>query len=106
MQPNFSEPGPHVDIHTGYFRGMPANSIWKLSNRTAPVASVPNEILSAIFHAGCLLPRSDPSFDNKLWEPPFEILVSQVTQHWRNVAIATPGLWTQIYVPNNGTLDI
>ena len=68
----------------------------------AGVASVPNEILSAIFEAGChLLPRpqpSDSSSETDEWEPPFEILVSHVTRHWRNVAVSTPSLWTQIYI--------
>src|ERR1700683_397306 len=53
-------------------------------NGAARVASIPNEILSAIFEAGCRLPqpqRSDSSFEVDEWEPPFEILVSQVTRH-------------------------
>jgi len=84
---------------------MLANSIWKLANRTAPVASVQTNSFRNISRR-LSITTIGPVVDNKLWEPPFEILVSQVTQHWRNVAIATPGLWTQIYVPNNGHLDI
>jgi len=62
----------------------------ELTNRAALVASIPNEILGAIFEAGTyLLPRSYPDLQ-------FEILVSQVTRHWRNVAMSTPSLWSQI----------
>ena len=72
------------------------------STNKAGVASVPNEILSAIFEAGCHLPPrpqpSDSSSETDEWEPPFEILVSHVTRHWRNVAVSTPSLWTQIYI--------
>jgi len=39
---------------------------------------------------------SDSTFENV---PPFELLVSQVCQHWRTVALNTPSLWTKIAVP-------
>ncbi|KIM81283.1 hypothetical protein PILCRDRAFT_821750 [Piloderma croceum F 1598] len=47
----------------------------ELTNRAAPVASIPNEILSAVFEADNQSTR---------W---FEITVSHVTRHWRNVAM-------------------
>ena len=51
----------------------------KLANRAAPIYSIPNEILSAIFEAACF-PRSR-------WPPDlFEIKFSHVTHHWRDVA--------------------
>jgi hypothetical protein len=63
----------------------------KLANRAAPVYSIPNEILSAIFKAACF-PRS-------LWPLDiFEIKFSHVTHHWRDVAVNTPHLWTEIKV--------
>ena len=37
------------------------------------------------------------SSDFSLW-PPFQIVVSQVCHHWRNVALSTPSLWTTIDV--------
>jgi hypothetical protein len=67
-------------------------------NRTAPIASLPNEILSAIFEEGRLLPSSPHE------EPPFEILVSQVTRWWRDVAIGTPALWTNLFISENNIL--
>ncbi|KAH7885048.1 hypothetical protein F5I97DRAFT_1928465 [Phlebopus sp. FC_14] len=30
--------------------------------------------------------------------PPFQVVVSHVCRHWRNVALSTPSLWTQINV--------
>ncbi|KAI9464695.1 hypothetical protein HD554DRAFT_2026425 [Boletus coccyginus] len=33
---------------------------------------------------------------------PFQILVSYVCRHWRNVAFSTPSLWTTIIVPPEG----
>jgi|SRR5882762_1427341 len=71
----------------------------EIYNRSAPVASFPNEILSAIFEAG-LLPQSQTR------EPPFEILVCQVTRRWRNVAIGTPSLWTNIVFSDKQPLDL
>jgi hypothetical protein len=62
------------------------------TDNVSPIVPLPNEVLSAIFEAGCLLPPSQPP------EPPFEILVSQVTRRWRNVAITTPNLWIQITI--------
>jgi hypothetical protein len=64
-----------------------------LSNRAAPVASLPNEILSTVFEAGCLSLPS-PSLSS------FEITVSHVTRHWRDVAMNTPSLWTVIAILN------
>lgn len=60
----------------------------ELTNRSAPVASIPNEILSAVFEA-----------DNQSTSS-FGITVSHVTRHWRNVAMNTPSLWTCIDISN------
>ena len=60
-------------------------------NRVALVASLPNEVLSFIFQA---------VFYSSLGESeqlPAEILLSQVTRHWRDVALSTPQLWTRIH---------
>jgi hypothetical protein len=59
---------------------------------TAPIASLPNEILAEIFEAGYLLPRSASP------ERPYEIVVSQVTRRWRDVATRTPLLWTEVHI--------
>ncbi|TFK72766.1 hypothetical protein BDN72DRAFT_297057 [Pluteus cervinus] len=46
----------------------------------------PNEILALVFEWGSFSPTG----------PPFEILISQVSQHWRAVALATPKLWRSV----------
>ena len=61
-------------------------------NSRALVSSLPNEILSTIFEAGHLSSPSGPS------QQPFESLVSQVTTRWRRTALATPQLWTRLYI--------
>jgi hypothetical protein len=69
-----------------------------LVNDRAPVASIPNEILAMIFHAG-----KDPSL--KGWGPPprvmgkqhNEVIVSHITKRFRTAALSAPSLWTEIY---------
>ncbi|KZP25236.1 hypothetical protein FIBSPDRAFT_929482 [Athelia psychrophila] len=56
------------------------------SSAGTSISSVPNEILAAIFEAGHRLDRNFP----------FELLVSSVTSHWREVALDTPNIWTRI----------
>lgn len=64
-------------------------------NRMASISSFPAEILAMIFSAG-----QDSSTSH--WHcqccPPFEVLVSHVTSHWRAVAISIPKLWRTIRV--------
>ncbi|KAF7976484.1 hypothetical protein HWV62_6267 [Athelia sp. TMB] len=54
------------------------------TNDTAPVSSLPNEILSLIFEAA-----KHPKEHN-------EVIISHVTRRWRNVALSTPRLWNGI----------
>lgn len=75
-----------------------------LSNQSSLVSSLPNETLAMIFEAGCSLPSSGDSESDS--ERPFEILVTQITQHWRNVAISSPSLWTKIRITLWGILSI
>lgn len=56
-------------------------------NDNAAISTLPNEILAAIFQAG---------HDSQAVGDHFEILISSVTKHWRDVALATPPLWTVI----------
>lgn len=56
-------------------------------NAHPPISSLPNEILVEIFTIGH---RSKPS-------TPFEVLVSHVSHHWREVALGTPKLWAKIH---------
>jgi F-box-like len=66
-------------------------------NRNAITYNLPNELLSAIFEIGrseTSCPLSVLRFDQK----PFEILISSVSRRWRNVALHTPQLWTDIKI--------
>src|ERR1700719_1541455 len=55
----------------------------------ADIHSLPNEILIAIFKAGSLFPLCGGQF-------PFLLLVASVNRHWRDVAINSPNLWTNV----------
>jgi len=60
-----------------------------LTNSLAPVSSLPPEVLAEIFIAGRHI--TSPFL-------PFPLLVSHVHRHWREVALQSPGLWTNIYI--------
>jgi hypothetical protein len=71
-------------------------------NRDAITSSLPNETLAAIFEAGLALTKQPYVVS---WNPrspqrskPFEILVSSVSRRWRNVALQTPQLWTDLRI--------
>jgi hypothetical protein len=76
-------------------------------NRNAVTYNLPNELLSSIFEIGLsrspflsTKPTRGGLFEDK-WSPlptPFEIVVSSVSRRWRNVALQTPQLWTQVYI--------
>ncbi|KZP24129.1 hypothetical protein FIBSPDRAFT_736244, partial [Athelia psychrophila] len=63
-----------------------------LRNEGAPISSLPDGVLSAIFEIGQPIPRGYSI--QGLLSP--EIAVSHVTSHWRYVALGTPALWTKI----------
>lgn len=61
----------------------------------SPVHSLPVELLARVFSLGMpggVYPEFPPND-----EEPFEILVSHVCRHWRNIALNTPALWTTIH---------
>jgi F-box-like len=71
-------------------------------NRDAVTSNLPDETLAAIFEAGLALTKQPYVVS---WNPPyitrnkpFEILVSSVSRRWRNVALQTPRLWTDIRI--------
>lgn len=64
-----------------------------IHNQLAPISSLPYEVLSAIFKAGCL---SQPQRSGSTMCLPFEMLVSQISQDWRSVALETSQLWANI----------
>lgn len=62
----------------------------KVLNQNTFISSLPNEILVKIFKDGQQLGQRRSRL-------PFEILVSHVCSHWREVATGTPSLWTTIH---------
>lgn len=72
----------------------------EITNLSAPIESLPNEVLSAVFEAGCFSPLG------KVPDQRFELLVSSISRRWRNVAVTTPALWTQIHVLPEKPLNI
>ncbi|KZP24951.1 hypothetical protein FIBSPDRAFT_734683, partial [Athelia psychrophila] len=57
----------------------------------APIDTLPNELLSDIFTMGAASPPSD-------WDQlPFPLLVSGISRRWREAAISSPPLWSQLF---------
>ncbi|KII90617.1 hypothetical protein PLICRDRAFT_39193 [Plicaturopsis crispa FD-325 SS-3] len=63
--------------------------IRNLLNRRAPISRLPDELLADIFAYG------DP---RRRTSQPSHIVASHVSQHWRQVALCNPGLWTRIWI--------
>jgi hypothetical protein len=63
------------------------SQIHGLINDMAPISSLLYEILSMIFEVGHALQGVQPL------EPPFELVISQVTQVWKTIATQMPRLW-------------
>jgi len=61
----------------------------QLRSDCAPIASIPNEILVAIFEAGI------SAYEDR---EEYAMCISHVSRLWRNIALATPSLWTSIHV--------
>lgn len=67
---------------------------WKL-NAAAPISSLPDECLAAVFEAGARAQIIDDVNKHRL---SFSMAVSQTTSRWRAVAIDTARLWTCVDV--------
>lgn len=65
-------------------------------NQLAPVASLPNEVLSEIFETLHALQDGSDEFIPFAECARAEAVVSHVTRHWRHVALETPRIWTRI----------
>jgi hypothetical protein len=74
---------------------------------TAPIHSLPVELLSYILTLSAHSPfvADDEAADSSPSDFPFDpanmlttLAVSAVSRHWRDVALETPGLWTDICV--------
>jgi hypothetical protein len=71
----------------------------EITNLSAPVSSLPNEILGEIFRY-----MKDSYRVNNI---PDVVVVSHVTRHWRNVALSNPSLWDTIRVnASNPSMDL
>lgn len=71
-------------------------------SQCAPIFSIPSEILSTIFKLGQAISREeenegDPEYPEGQGVP-FELLLTQVSSHFRDIAIDTPVLWSSIVV--------
>ena len=81
-----------VELSIAYARAEYA----RLTNQSASIARLPYEVLAHIFMMGA----QDYVKDGVLRAsraPGFEVLVSHVTSHWRDVAVHSPSLWTYVY---------
>ncbi|KAI0784784.1 hypothetical protein C8Q75DRAFT_777595 [Abortiporus biennis] len=66
------------------------------SNFMAAIHTLPVELLTRVFVLGC---EDEPDPDDRpLGKHPFEVLVSHVCQHWRDLAIRTAVMWTLIHI--------
>ncbi|KZP21138.1 hypothetical protein FIBSPDRAFT_860824, partial [Athelia psychrophila] len=66
-----------------------------LHNLDSPISILPSDILVMIFEAGALL-ESRAKFH-------FGSLASHVSRMWREIALATPRLWTKIECTKSAT---
>jgi hypothetical protein len=66
------------------------------------ISTLPDETLAAIFEAGLALTKKRYIVSWNGFHPrrdkPFEILVSSVSRRWRQVALQTPRLWTDMRI--------
>ena len=63
----------------------------RLQNSRTPVSLLPDELLAEIFQ----LCQEDWLYRVR---PSFELVASHVSSHWREIALATPLLWNNIYL--------
>ncbi|KZP15615.1 hypothetical protein FIBSPDRAFT_935050 [Athelia psychrophila] len=61
---------------------------------TSIISAFPNELLDAIFTAGC----EHRCLSSHCRELPFEILISHISHNWRRLAHNLPRLWTRVII--------
>ncbi|KII92535.1 hypothetical protein PLICRDRAFT_37302 [Plicaturopsis crispa FD-325 SS-3] len=66
------------------------SQVANLVNRRTSISRLPDELLAEIFSHG------EPAYTQR--GLPSQVTVSHVSQHWRQVAIGTPMLWTRICI--------
>ena len=62
------------------------------------ICTLPNELLSSIFHTCVLLDRNNPPFGKR---PP--LLFTVMCQRWRKLSLATPTLWSFLSLHERST---
>lgn len=68
-----------------------------LSTFLLPVLRLPPEVLVLIFKLGSRIPPDDPMLGSSTPRP-FPLVVAAVSRQWREIAINTPDLWTNITI--------
>ncbi|OJT07664.1 hypothetical protein TRAPUB_1463 [Trametes pubescens] len=68
-----------------------------LSTFLVPVFRLPPEVLVLIFKAGGRMPHDGPVTESSTPRP-FPLVVASVSRQWREIAINTPDLWTNIVI--------
>ncbi|KAI0690504.1 hypothetical protein C8T65DRAFT_711629 [Cerioporus squamosus] len=69
-----------------------------LSTFLHPVLRLPPEVLVPIFKLGSRMPQDDPILGSSTGPRPFPLVVAAVSRQWREIAIKTPDLWTNITI--------
>lgn len=80
---------------------IPPNQVIAPNNGSPSICSLPTEILSIVFEIGKNVVDDLHSDANGHHECPFELLVSHTCSYFRQVAIATPRLWTACSIHEN-----
>ncbi|KAG5636795.1 hypothetical protein H0H81_006816 [Sphagnurus paluster] len=80
----------------------------RLINHNAPIGSLPPEILGQIFETAN---QSNAKENTRPWDhlcrrKPLPIIISQVSSHWRDVALNSPLLWSEINISPPWSLRI
>ncbi|TBU47094.1 hypothetical protein BD309DRAFT_988309 [Dichomitus squalens] len=68
-----------------------------LSTFLIPVLRLPREVLELIFKVGSRMPQDDPILGSSIPRP-FPLVVAAVSRQWREIALNTPDLWTNIVI--------
>ncbi|KAL7277092.1 hypothetical protein ACG7TL_008937 [Trametes sanguinea] len=68
-----------------------------LTTFLVPVFRLPPEVLVLIFKAGARMPQDGPVTETTVPRP-FPLVIASVSRQWRDIAINTPELWTNITI--------
>ncbi|KIP09705.1 hypothetical protein PHLGIDRAFT_308473 [Phlebiopsis gigantea 11061_1 CR5-6] len=82
----------------------PKSDAGRSPKTVSPIHALPVELLSRVFMLGQPDNTPYPDFPPDC-SPTFEVLVSHVCHHWREIALATPSLWTTIHLRLKSHMD-